>query len=74
MHEEAQEWRPAILDAAAIPRAVLVGHRDGASIALVFAGVHRGRVAALVLEAPHVFVEAIKTFLTYAPRHRSTAG
>jgi pimeloyl-ACP methyl ester carboxylesterase len=57
MHEEAQEWLPAILDAAAIERAVLVGHSDGASIALIFAAAHPGRVEALVLEAPHVFVE-----------------
>jgi pimeloyl-ACP methyl ester carboxylesterase len=59
MHEEAQEWLPAILDAAAIDRAVVIGHSDGASIALLFAAAHPRRVEALVLEAPHVFVEDI---------------
>ena len=59
MHEEARAWLPAILDAAAIERAVLVGHSDGASIALMFAAAHPGRVEALVLEAPHVFVEDV---------------
>jgi pimeloyl-ACP methyl ester carboxylesterase len=59
MHEEAQEWLPAIMDAAAIDRAVLLGHSDGASIAMVFAALHPARVEALVLEAPHVFVEEV---------------
>jgi pimeloyl-ACP methyl ester carboxylesterase len=59
MHEEAQEWLPAILDAASIKRAALVGHSDGASIALMFAAAHPRRVEALVLEAPHVFVEDV---------------
>jgi pimeloyl-ACP methyl ester carboxylesterase len=59
MHEEAQEWLPAILDAAAIERAVLVGHSDGASISLMFAAAYPRRVEALVLEAPHVFVEDV---------------
>ena len=34
---------------------ILVGHSDGASIALIYAAAHP--VRALVLEAPHVFVE-----------------
>jgi len=38
-------------------RGGLVGHSDGASIALIFAAQHPERVRALVLEAPHVFVE-----------------
>jgi pimeloyl-ACP methyl ester carboxylesterase len=57
MHEEAQDWLPAVLDAAHVDRAVIVGHSDGASIALIFAATFPARVAALVLEAPHVFVE-----------------
>ena len=35
--------------------AILVGHSDGASIALLYAAEHR--VRGLILEAPHVFVE-----------------
>jgi pimeloyl-ACP methyl ester carboxylesterase len=38
---------------------VLFGHSDGASIALIYAGAHPGAVRALVLEAPHVFVEDV---------------
>ena len=49
---------PAVLDAAGIRRAVLVGHSDGASIALLHAGGTQDfRVAGLVLIAPHVLVE-----------------
>jgi pimeloyl-ACP methyl ester carboxylesterase len=59
MHEEAIEWLPAFLDRAEIARALLLGHSDGASIALVFAATYPARVEALVLEAPHVFVEEI---------------
>jgi pimeloyl-ACP methyl ester carboxylesterase len=58
MHEEARIL-PAILDAAGIARAILFGHSDGGSIALIVAAESAGRVEALVLEAPHVFVEDI---------------
>ncbi|MDE2571247.1 MAG: alpha/beta hydrolase [bacterium] len=57
MHEEALEALPALLDHFAIRRPVLVGHSDGASIALIHAAQHP--VRALILEAPHVFVEEL---------------
>jgi pimeloyl-ACP methyl ester carboxylesterase len=56
MHDEAAVL-PRVLDAAGITRAVLVGHSDGGSIALLAAAAIPDRVAALVVEAPHVFVE-----------------
>jgi len=56
MHDEAR-LLPAVLDAAGIDQAHLVGHSDGGSIALIFAAEHPRRVASLLLEAPHVFVE-----------------
>jgi pimeloyl-ACP methyl ester carboxylesterase len=58
MHEEAR-LLPAILDAAGIDRAVLLGHSDGGSIALIAAAEFPRRVEALLLEAPHVFVEDV---------------
>lgn len=58
MHDEAARL-PAILDAAGIDAAVLFGHSDGGSIALMAAAHQPARVAALLLEAPHVFVEEI---------------
>lgn len=59
MHVEAQRHLPRVLDAAGIARAVLVGHSDGGSIALLAAAAWPERVEALVLAAPHVFVEDV---------------
>ena len=60
MHHEATNVLPAILDAVAIEQAILLGHSDGASIALIYAGgTANHRSLSLVLEAPHVFVEDI---------------
>jgi pimeloyl-ACP methyl ester carboxylesterase len=56
MHEEAR-LLPVILATAGIARAILLGHSDGASIALIAAAQSPERVEGLILEAPHVFVE-----------------
>ncbi|MGZ4169672.1 MAG: alpha/beta fold hydrolase, partial [Solirubrobacteraceae bacterium] len=56
-HEEALEVLPELLATLGVSAPVLVGHSDGASIALIHAADHP--VAALVLLAPHVFVEEI---------------
>jgi pimeloyl-ACP methyl ester carboxylesterase len=57
MHREALEVLPRLLESLDIHRPVLFGHSDGASIALIHAGSGAGSPAALVLLAPHVFVE-----------------
>lgn len=61
MHEEGFVHLPDLLDAAGIQRALLVGHSDGGSIALLHASTKRAapRVIGLLLEAPHVFCEEI---------------
>ena len=59
MHYEGEVVVPALLAQLHIERPILFGHSDGASIALIHAGAHPGAVRALVLEAPHVFVEDI---------------
>jgi len=46
-----------VIGALAIENPVLIGHSDGASIAMIYAGDGRWQVRALVLMAPHVFVE-----------------
>lgn len=56
MHDEALEVLPEVLDGFGIKEVILVGHSDGASIALIHA-CGRSGVRGLVLEAPHVFVE-----------------
>jgi pimeloyl-ACP methyl ester carboxylesterase len=57
MHHEALDVLPALLAVMQIRRPVLVGHSDGASIALIHAGAGHP-VAAVVALAPHVVVEA----------------
>ena len=60
MHHEAQVVLPELLDATGVgDGAVLVGHSDGASIALLHAGTGAGTPGALVLLAPHVVVEDV---------------
>lgn len=56
MHQEADVVLPELLDVLGVDRPVLVGHSDGASIALLYAGSGRA-VDAVVCIAPHVFVE-----------------
>jgi pimeloyl-ACP methyl ester carboxylesterase len=59
LHEEAEVALPELIAALGLDSPVLFGHSDGASIALIYAGRHPDAVTALVLEAPHVFVEPI---------------
>ena len=59
VHDEALDVLPKLLAHFAIERPILVGHSDGASIALIYAAAHAGNVAGVVLMAPHVLVEAI---------------
>lgn len=58
MHREADAVAR-LMASLAIERATLFGHSDGASIALIAAARFPDRVTALILEAPHVFVEDI---------------
>ncbi|MCZ8257182.1 MAG: alpha/beta hydrolase [Polaromonas sp.] len=57
MHREAWDVLPALLEALEINKPVLLGHSDGATIALLHAS--RYRVAACIAMAPHVLVEDI---------------
>jgi len=59
MHVEAQSVLPALLDRLRIVDPLLIGHSDGASIALLHAGSGTRPVRAVVALAPHVFVEDV---------------
>jgi pimeloyl-ACP methyl ester carboxylesterase len=59
MHDEARVVLRDLLAVLGITKPVLFGHSDGASIALIYAATFPGEVEALVLEAPHVFVEPL---------------
>jgi len=56
MHDEALRSTPDLLGQLEIANPSLIGHSDGASIALIYTGAHKS-VRGLVLLAPHVFVE-----------------
>jgi pimeloyl-ACP methyl ester carboxylesterase len=57
MRHEATVVLPELLAQLGIHRPILLGHSDGASIALIYAGTWPEQVRGLILEAPHVFVE-----------------
>lgn len=61
MHHQAQQFMPAFFRALDIDtrrdRPILVGHSDGASIALLYAAAFPNQTQALVVMAPHLFVE-----------------
>jgi pimeloyl-ACP methyl ester carboxylesterase len=58
MHEEALDSLPRLLRELEIEAPVLVGHSDGASIALIHAGAGHA-VRGVAVMAPHVFVEDV---------------
>ena len=57
LSHEALVVLPAVLAARGIVDPVLIGHSDGATIALLYASDPRWSTRAIVIEAPHVFVE-----------------
>lgn len=59
MHHEAAIVLPQLLQAAGIARAILVGHSDGGSIALLHAASGSPVVQASIVMAPHLFVEEL---------------
>lgn len=56
MHDEGLLVLPELLSKLELKKPILVGHSDGGSIALIYAG-SRENVRGLILLAPHVFVE-----------------
>ncbi len=59
MHREAQQALPELLAALGIERPVLIGHSDGGSIALIFAGSFPAAARGIAVLAPHEFVEEV---------------
>jgi pimeloyl-ACP methyl ester carboxylesterase len=58
MHEEGLVSLGALLATLRVEKPVLIGHSDGASIALIYAGANNP-VRAVVAMAPHVFIEPL---------------
>ena len=75
LQAEGRAVLPRVLDAAGLRRGILLGHSDGASIAVIQAGARAdSRVRGLVLLAPHVIVEEVTLAGVRAARRRWEAG
>lgn len=59
MHREAEASLPALLTALNVERPLLIGHSDGGSIALIFAGAFPDVPLGIAVLAPHEFVEEV---------------
>lgn len=57
LREEALRSLPDVIKATGTQRPILIGHSDGAAIALTFAGAYPDQVAGVVAIAPHLFRE-----------------
>jgi pimeloyl-ACP methyl ester carboxylesterase len=71
-HEEALSVLPKLFAQLGVDAPLLVGHSDGASIALIHAAHHP--VAGIALLAPHVFVEDVTVTEIQAARERYIDG
>ena len=59
LHTEALMVLPDIIEQLSLDKPILIGHSDGASIGIIFAGTHQKKLSALVAQAPHLFVEPV---------------
>ena len=59
LHDEALLSLPEVLNQCAIDKPILIGHSDGGSIAIIYAGTYPQKVAGIITEAAHVFVEDV---------------
>ncbi|HUN88428.1 MAG TPA: alpha/beta hydrolase [Terriglobales bacterium] len=74
MHREAEVVLPELLDKLQFRRPIVLGHSDGGSIAIIFAGCYPDKLRGLVLEAPHVFVEelSVRSIAETKSRYQTT--
>jgi pimeloyl-ACP methyl ester carboxylesterase len=72
MHREARDVLPALLAACHIHKPVLLGHSDGASIALLYAS--QFETTACIAMAPHLFVEPVSLQSIAAARDAYETG
>jgi len=70
LHDEARELM-AVLDFCGIRQAVIYGHSDGATIALLAAALFPGRIKGLILEGAHSFIEDSGKAAVLATRERA---
>jgi pimeloyl-ACP methyl ester carboxylesterase len=70
LHDEAHEL-VRVMDACTIEKAVIYGHSDGATIALIAAALYPERVKGLLLEGSHSFIEDSGKAAVLATRERA---
>lgn len=59
LHIEALQYLPRLLQELQILKPILIGHSDGATIALIYAAFYPKQVQAVVTEAAHIKVEGV---------------
>jgi len=78
LHRQAKELLPRVLGAMGVDSETrpvfLLGHSDGASIALIYAAMPSAGVSGIVLMAPHIFVEDITIAGVERTRHAYLAS
>lgn len=75
MHEEGEQGLPELLAALDIRRHILVGHSDGASISLIYAGAAQHQdLLGVVVMAPHSFCEEVSVASIRAANDAFTNG
>lgn len=75
MHDEAETGLPDLMAALGIQSHILVGHSDGASIALIYAGARkRDGLLGVAVMAPHVFCEEVSVRSIRAADQAYAAG
>lgn len=74
MEREADDVLPRLLEKFSIKAPVLLGHSDGASIALLYASRSSSLARGAIVLAPHVFVEDIALHAIRAAREAYLAG
>jgi len=70
LQDEAEELIH-VLDACSIDKAIIYGHSDGATIALIAAALYPERIKGLLLEGPHSFIEDSGKAAVLATRERA---
>ena len=59
LHDEAFDSLPEVLEQCGVKEAILVGHSDGGTIALLYGARYRQGLRGIITEAAHVFVEEV---------------
>lgn len=75
MHDEGLQVLPTLLDTVGIREHILIGHSDGGSIGLIYAGgTSAPGLRGLITEAPHIFREDVCLNAIREARHRYRTG